>query len=759
MNVVPPLPSGSVPPGTGAPAPPRPDAAVPSTPGEVRALLDDAERLLSAARALLDDDAAARTAVQRALSALRSRAARADLAAIPSARLKDVTDGRLRLGVLEQAGYRTVLDILDATPYALQLLPGIGARTAAQVHAAAAQIARAAEETVAVRIDVDHREAETTHLLIALHRLVSAGPDLPRAQRAAGAVREELAALLPAAQPARGRVRMLLAGREGRHRAREAVAEVAGLLAAARASGTPLLLGQTSVDLLRPPPSDIEAWSDFELRPPEYYNLLAEIAALEPDRVAAEGFLPDSVSTRVRAQALDDTHRRVSLRGYQAFGARFALTQRRVILGDEMGLGKTVQAIAAMAHLWSCGERHFLVACPASVVINWTREVEARSTLAAYRLHGPDRAAGLAEWIRAGGVAVTTIDSLHRLPVPADVALGMLVVDEAHYVKNPAARRSQAVAEWCARTERVLFMTGTPMENRVEEFRSLVGHLRPDMVPEIRGSDAAAGAQSFRRAVAPVYLRRNQEDVLTELPEVVLVDEWEEFSRTDLAAYRAAVAEGNFMAMRRAAYAVPGTSAKLQRLLELVEEAAGSGRKVVVFSYFRDVVAAVHEALGGRAHGPISGGQSSAARQRAVDTFTAAPGHAVLLSQIQAGGLGLNLQAASVVIICEPQVKPTLESQAIGRAHRMGQTRRVRVHRLLTTDSVDQRMLDILRGKTKIFDVYARHSDLAASTPDAIDVSEQTLARRIVEEEQVRLDLPPAAAPPPEDPIAENAAG
>jgi SNF2 family DNA or RNA helicase len=539
---------------------------------------------------------------------------------------------------------------------------------------------------------------------------------------------------------------MLLAGRGGRERAREAVARITEVLATANASDTSLLFDQASVDLLRPPVSDIEAWVDFELRASEYYNLLAELAALKPDRAASEGFLPDDVSARVKAQDLDDTHRRVSLRGYQSFGARFALAQRRVILGDEMGLGKTIEAIAAFAHLKAEGERHFLVACPASVLLNWVREIEARSTLAAHPLHGPGRAAALTGWIEAGDVAVTTLDTLHRLEVPAGLRLGMLVVDEAHYVKNPETRRSKAVASWCGRSERVLFLTGTPMENRVEEFRNLVGLLRPDLVASIRGSDAAAGARAFRRAVAPVYLRRNQEDVLTELPDLVHVDEWEEFSAADLAAYRRAVAKGNFMAMRRAAYAVPRTSAKLHRLLELVDEAAGNDLKVVVFSYFRDVVAAVHDALGDRAHGPISGDVGAAERQRIVDAFTSAPGHAVLLSQIQAGGVGVNLQAASVVIICEPQVKPTMESQAVARAHRMGQVRKVQVHRLLTADSVDQRMLDILRGKAGLFDVYARRSDLAESTPDAIDISEQALARHIVEEEQRRLALGPAPA-------------
>ncbi|MGJ6968318.1 DEAD/DEAH box helicase [Streptosporangium sp. G11] len=734
-----------------------------STPRQVRALFLRAGRLLSHARTLLADDARARADVQGALSFVRTRLAREELGSIPLTRLKDVTVGRLRLRALEQAGYQTILDILDSTPYELQLLPGVGAWNARQAHAAAGQIAKAVEETVALRIDVDRQDDETTALLVALNRLVNAGPDLPRAGGAARRIERRLASLLPAAQPARGWLRMLLAGQGGRRRAQEAVARIEDVIAEANASDTALLFNQASVDLLRPPVSGIEAWVDFELRASEYYNLLAEIAAAEPDRVASEGFLPDDISSRVKAQDLDDTHRRVSLRGYQSFGARFALAQRRVILGDEMGLGKTIEAISALAHLWARGERHFLVACPASVLINWMREIETRSTLRAYSLRGGDRTAALAEWIRTGGVAVTTIDTLHRLEIPADVTLGMFVVDEAHYVKNPAARRSQAVARWCGRTDRVLFMTGTPMENRVEEFRNLIGYLRPDLLPGIRNGETAAlatvagagvgaaRARSFRRAVAPVYLRRNQEDVLTELPDLVHVDEWEEFSPADLAAYRKAVSGGNFMAMRRAAYAVPETSAKLQRLLELVDEAAGNDLKVVVFSYFRDVMAAVHGALGGpgapgspgdpggRVHGPISGDLDTARRQQVIDEFTAAPGHAVLLSQIQAGGIGVNLQAASVVIICEPQVKPTMESQAVARAHRMGQVRKVQVHRILTADSVDQRMLDILRGKSGLFDTYARRSDLAESTPDAIDISEQTLARQIVEEEQRRL--------------------
>jgi SNF2 family DNA or RNA helicase len=156
-----------------------------------------------------------------------------------------------------------------------------------------------------------------------------------------------------------------------------------------------------------------------------------------PGAAAAEGFLPDEIAERVRTQHLDGAHRRVLLRGYQAFGARFALARCKVILGDEMGLGKTIQAIAVLAHLAAAeGQSHFMVVCPASVLVNWTREVEARSALRVVVLHGPERQDAFAYWREWGGVGVTTFDALRGFPEPGDGAaglpgVGLLVVDEA----------------------------------------------------------------------------------------------------------------------------------------------------------------------------------------------------------------------------------------------------------------------------------------------------------------------------------------
>ncbi|HEY3483639.1 MAG TPA: DEAD/DEAH box helicase [Streptomyces sp.] len=728
-------------------------------------------RLYAAAQALAGDHRNAVEAVRAALKPIHDAAVRRELDAIPVARLQDVTEGRLRLGSVEKSGLRTLGSVLDAGPYRLRQIPGVGQRTVDQMLAAARRLAAAVRETVAVHIDVDRPDPDTTALVVALHVLVEAGPDARRAVDRAAALSAPLGPLLTEARPATGHVRMLLSGREKKARARAAVAEIRTLVDDAERADLPELLAQASVDLLRGPGSDIAAWVDFQLRSAEYYGLLAEVSGHAPDSAVAEGFLPDEIAERVRAQHLDDTHRRVSLRGYQAFGAQFVLAQRRVILGDEMGLGKTVQAIAVLAHLAAEGQSHFMVVCPASVLVNWTREIEARSALRATLLHGPDRYDAFADWKGRGGIAVTTFDALRGFPAPGGGEVGLLVVDEAHFVKNPKAKRSQAVALWAERCARTLFMTGTPMENRVAEFRALVRMLDGQVADSLGERDALAGSVAFRRAVAPVYLRRNQEDVLTELPSLQQTDEWVELSASDEEAYGDAVRAGNFMAMRRAAYLRPEKSAKLDRLREIVQEAAENGLKTVVFSHFKDVLGVVEQELAaggaeaatdsgaavgpvlgaavgpvlgsavGPVFGPLTGSVPSGRRQQIVDDFAGTAGPAVLLAQIQAGGVGLNMQAASVVVICEPQVKPTVEHQAVARAHRMGQVRRVSVHRLLATGGADERLVKILENKTRLFDAYARRSAVAEATPDAVDVSDTELARRIVEEEQARLGM------------------
>lgn len=197
------------------------------------------------------------------------------------------------------------------------------------------------------------------------------------------------------------------------------------------------------------------------------------------------------------------------------------------------------------------------------------------------------------------------------------------------------------------------------------------------------------------------------------------------------------------MAMRRAAFApLEGQQpSKLERLLELVEESFESGQKVIIFSYFRSVIEQVMKALGDKAIGPITGSFSSSQRQNIVDQFQSALTPLALVGQIQAAGTGLNIQAASVVIICEPQVKPSLEVQAIARAHRMGQVRKVQVHRLILPESIDEAMVDMLARKQSEFDSYARDSALADSAVAAKDPTEESMAKVIVLAERKRLGI------------------
>jgi SNF2 family DNA or RNA helicase len=716
-----------------------------------RAVMKEGRRVRASAETALEASSKRSKQARKAFQSVCDEIVQHQLESIPIARLRETTGGRLRLGPIEAAGYNTVAAAAAAGRARLQGIRGVGPQTATQVVAAARQLEAALKEGVRPRFDPDRRPEPQTKLLAALHSYDVAESSLKPIRPELTEFCASIEQLRKAARRTSNRLRMRLSRRRKREEALEALSQLGELL---RNADMVRKLQDIVESLESAPPTVKRLWRDYEQRVATYNGLLIDVAGLAPEREALQGFVPSKIAERVHAQALDTSNLKVSLRGYQAFGAKFALVQEKAILGDEMGLGKTVEALAAMGHLQNEGGTHFLVVCPASVLVNWAHETERHTHLHAIRLHGPDRETNLNLWARRGGIGVTTFESLRALRKPAEVTLSLLVVDEAHYVKNPRAQRTVAVNLWIKDAERTLFLTGTPMENRVDEFRTLVHHLQPKVATQVRGVDGLAGATRFRAVVAPVYLRRNQLDVLEELPPRIEVEDWVALEGADLSAYRDAVASGNFMSMRQAAYAPADTrgSAKLERLVEIVEEAAFAERKIVVFSFFRAVLNTVADALGQLVVGQLTGSVPPAKRQKLVDDFSARSGAAVLVSQIQAGGVGLNIQAASVVILTEPQWKPTTEDQAIARCHRMGQVRTVNVHRLLAEDSVDQRMLEILARKSLLFDEYVRRSDLKDSSADAVDisdldatreaVSQAEAERRIVEAERRRLGIP-----------------
>ncbi|WGJ85498.1 DEAD/DEAH box helicase [Gordonia sp. SMJS1] len=650
-------------------------------------------------------------------------------------RLKDATRDRLRVTALTDAGITTVWEVMQ-NGQALEALPGVGATTATRMRGAAQTLWQTTYEEMPTRIDINNRAQHTTNLLAALAQWDATRRHKPTDNELA--VAQTLGPLIPklGSKPER----FLAISKDPAHR-RGLYADIDALHARHR-------LIQDSAAPAQDP------WEDFLARPADYFAMLAELGFLTEDENKVHGDLSEAIIAAVRNQELDTTHLLASLRGYQSFGARFALVQKKVIIGDEMGLGKTVEALSVLTHLQAKGFHHALVICPAAVVTNWMREVSAKSSLHPHRLHGTTRGAALRQWVRNGGVAVTTFETLAWLSTQTFRTrdIGCVIVDEAHYIKNPGAQRSRRVAALINEVPRTVLLTGTPLENRIDEFRNLVEYLRPDLTVDAN----ELSPRRFRQQVAPAYLRRNQEDVLTELPELVEVDEMLPMSAEDMTAYRSAVGAGNFAAMRQAAMLQGTKSVKVARLLDLVAEAEANQRRVIVFSHFRQVLDDVAHALPGRVFGPLTGSVPAARRQEMVDRFSAAGHGAVLVAQIVAGGVGLNIQSASVVVICEPQLKPTTEWQAIARARRMGQLQSVQVHRLLSEEGVDRRVTDILATKRALFEDFARVSDIADSAPEAFDISEADLAREVVAAERERLLSQPPADDGAETQLAES---
>lgn len=680
------------------------------------------------------DEAKLRKAALDGGNTVRNKETDRMLAEMSVERLREASRDQIRVGALTENGITNVHAVL-LNEHRLGRLSGIGETSATRIRAAARTLRQNTFDEMPMRIDIKNRTPEYTEFLRRLRawdavRRLSASP-------ADSTLAEELAPFAAAIDKTVAHAIVIPTTTSSVDEFREAVDTI----------------GQSAWKIANAQSAALtgDPWDDFLSRPADYFALLAELGFITEDDERTHGELPTEIIEAIREFELKADHLTASLRGYQRFAACFALVQRKVIIGDEMGLGKTVEAIAVLAHLRAKGDHNFLVVCPAAVVTNWVREVSAKSKLAAHRLHGPDRQWAAKNWVRNGGVAVTTFETLrwlkHNVAVPP---LACVVVDEAHYIKNPDAQRTQRTSQLIESCERAILLTGTPLENRLDEFRHLVGYLRPDLVLD---ADEFS-PKKFRRQVAPAYLRRNQEDVLTELPELVEVDEWVTMSDHDAATYRAAVVDRNFMAMRQAAMKQGSRSAKMHRLVEIVEEAEVNGRRVIVFSHFLDILRDVAAHLPGRVFGPLTGSVAASQRQVMVDEFSAARHGAVLVAQIVAGGVGLNIQAASVVVICEPQLKPTTEWQAIARAHRMGQLESVQVHRLLSDEGVDQRVREILARKKELFEDFARESETAQSAPEAYDITEAELARDIIAAERERL-LGQGAAPAP-GPTAEE---
>lgn len=651
--------------------------------------------------------------------------------------VEEINRGKLgiRVKALREQGYQTIADLASASVYAITSVHGVSEDGARTIKKIVNDIIATTRKNAKIRISEDHKTTSTTRLVSALSKFRNSEPFVDECRNLLANARPNIEQSIQELSPAANSIKWFFTTNAKKQQAMDAYEMLTVLL-----DGPYYQSAKESLDALAAinNTSVSTVWADFSENSVSFFNILEKINPGVLGTSDAIYGLPEDLAKEIQDQVFFPDGLRCTLRRYQQWGVKYALHQERVLLGDEMGLGKTVQAIAAMVSLKNTGATHFVVVCPASVLSNWCREIRKMSQLSVTMVHGNGRDTALQAWIQSGGVAVTTYETTGYFDLHQDFRFSMLVVDEAHYIKNPEAQRTIHVKRLCKCAERLLFMTGTALENRVEEMVELIKLLQPQVASEIRGMEFLSSAPQFREKVAPVYYRRRREDVLTELPDMIENREWCVMTPTEEAIYEEAVLNRRFAEARRVSWNVPdlSESSKASRMMEIIADAEEEGRKVIVFSFFLDTIRKVTALLGERCYGPINGSVSPENRQKIIDEFSTAPAGSVLAAQIQAGGTGLNIQSASVVIICEPQFKPSIENQAISRAYRMGQTRNVLVHRLLCDDSVDERITTILESKQAIFDAFA---DESVAATESMELDDKTFGN-IIEEEIDRIN-------------------
>jgi SNF2-related domain/SNF2 Helicase protein/Helicase conserved C-terminal domain len=441
------------------------------------------------------------------------------------------------------------------------------------------------------------------------------------------------------------------------------------------------------------------------------------------------------------------------LRPYQQHGVRWLWWLNRLGLGgclaDDMGLGKTVQVLGliTLAKREADAGPHLLVV-PASLIANWQAEAARFAPhlrlLIAHpsALPAKDLAALSAQDLSRVDVVVTSYGSVGRMPWLAAQPWSMIVLDEAQAIKNPGTQQTRQVK---ALKSRVRFaLTGTPVENRLDDLWSLFDFICPGLLGSARtfnqftrrlAQDEGAGYAPLRKLVGPYILRRLKSDkrVIADLPDKTEVKAWCALTRVQASLYQQAVdalAEtiGSLdgMARRGAVLAFlmrfkqicnhpsqwlgdgawqPQHSGKFARLQELTEAIAARQEKLLVFTQFQEMTAPLAGFLQGVFGRPglvLHGGTAVKARRALVDDFQRDRGPPFFVLSLKAGGTGLNLTAASHVVHFDRWWNPAVENQATDRAYRIGQKKNVLVHKFVCRGTVEERIDALIESKTNL---------------------------------------------------------
>ena len=511
--------------------------------------------------------------VRHACSAQLKKESSEFLREIPVEELKNSKAG-IRISALQSAGYNTLYDLYKAENWKLQNIEGIGEKQISSIRSIIGEFLNRLSTRARIRLTPDRDDIASRTLIHEIARFRKIEQIRREAGPLTASVHETISALT-AAVTIRSRFRWIFSFGAAKTDTIRAIGDILTYCRSAEYNLVKSLISQygeaENMGVL-------DAIEDFKKNSASYYAIIERMTGAGAKRELVYSSVPAQLAEEIDTFPLNLDRFKGNLRAYQEFGTRYILTMKRVLLGDEMGLGKTIQAIAAMTHLYGENRQsRFLVVCPASVMINWCREIQKFSDIPVNLLHGPLLEDALLSFTELGGAAVTNYESMGKIVGTIDnhLTLSMLVIDEAHYIKNPEAKRTQYIHALDDESERILLMTGTPLENKVGEMCELIGFVRPDMVENVRTYAGMRQLPAFREMLAPVYLRRQRDMVLDELPPLTVEEEWCEMTAEDAAAYGVEVMGGNFMGMRRVSYLQEDlrTSSKTQRLFELCDQA------------------------------------------------------------------------------------------------------------------------------------------------------------------------------------------
>ena len=418
-----------------------------------------------------------------------------------------------------------------------------------------------------------------------------------------------------------------------------------------------------------------------------------------------------------------------SLRPYQWNGVHFLLRQNTCLLADEMGLGKTVQAAKALSLLIPKSKYgRALIIVPAALRINWEKEIAKWAPkLSVRRLQG-DSQERFANYNLPINVLVASYEQIREdaLSISDTVDFDVVILDEAQKIKNINSKTSFAVQ--IIPRDRSWAMTGTPIENSVDDLFAIFRFVKQNLLNQ------AMSRVEIHKLMKPYFMRRRKENVLPEMPPIIFQDMLIELSPQQHRAYMD-IWENRYELIKKGGRRISSTaifslitrlkhicnydiesgeSSKMEALKLIVDNLSGKADKVIVFSQYVETLKWISKSLEGLITHEIYHGQlTEDAKNMMLTRFRKEEGPRVLLMSLKAGGIGLNLQEASSVVLFDRWWNPATEEQAINRAHRFNRENVLHVFRFIVVDSIEEKIIHILEGKKIVIDQYVNKAETA----------------------------------------------